>query len=68
MADSGDTMKRLLIAAVGVVALMPVVGLVLRRRFEARCARLPLRGALVPAPGGPVHLWCEGAGAPGNFL
>jgi pimeloyl-ACP methyl ester carboxylesterase len=54
------TMMRLTIA----LLLVAGAGVWAQRRFEARCARRSWPGALVPAPGGPLHLWCVGQGEP----
>ena len=56
--------KRGVASVLVAVALLAIVGLMKQRRFEARCLGRNWPGAMVRAPGGPVHVWCEGTGYP----
>jgi pimeloyl-ACP methyl ester carboxylesterase len=57
-------LKRGIVFVAVAAGLLAAVGFVKQRRFEGRCRDRAWPGALLPAPGGPVHVWCEGAGEP----
>jgi pimeloyl-ACP methyl ester carboxylesterase len=58
------SVKRALIPVAAVVGLLVAIVLGHQRHFEAGCATQTRPGTLVPAPGGPVNVWCEGRGWP----